>query len=130
MKGSSPASWLRQMEAEHANLQAALSWSATGDAEEADGRREELGLRLAVALFWFWYTHDYYSEGREIPRESPLQRYEHYWSPIEGTSVERSWRAGGNSRGLRGGQSPHRGRVGSLPAAKSQLRDAPQSAYV
>jgi hypothetical protein len=65
MKGSSPASWLRQMEAEHANLQAALSWSATGDAEEADGRREELGLRLAVALFWFWYTHDYSSEGRK-----------------------------------------------------------------
>jgi predicted ATPase len=64
MKGSPPASWLRQMEAEHANHRAALSWSADRDVDEPDGRREELGLRLALALFWFWYTHDYATEGR------------------------------------------------------------------
>jgi predicted ATPase/DNA-binding CsgD family transcriptional regulator len=64
MKGSPPASWLKQMEAEHANLRAALSWSAEGDADKPDVRGEELGLRLAVALFWFWYTHDYSTEGR------------------------------------------------------------------
>jgi predicted ATPase/DNA-binding SARP family transcriptional activator len=64
MKGSPPASWFRLMEAEHANLRAALNWSLDEGAAEADGGRVELGLRLAVALFWFWYTQDYATEGR------------------------------------------------------------------
>ena len=64
MQGAPPVEWLRQMEAEHANLRAALSWSLDEDTEELDGGRVELGLRLALALFWFWYTHDYSSEGR------------------------------------------------------------------
>jgi DNA-binding CsgD family transcriptional regulator len=64
MRRAPPAAWLRQMETEHANLRAALSWSLDEDTEEPDGRRVELGLRLAVALFWFWYTHDYSTEGR------------------------------------------------------------------
>jgi predicted ATPase len=70
MKGAPPVEWLKRMKAEHANLRAALSWSLDEDAEEADGDTEpdggrvELGLRLAVALFWFWYTHDYSTEGR------------------------------------------------------------------
>ena len=70
MKGAPPVEWLKRMEAEHANLRAALSWSLDEDAEESasdtqlDGQRVELGLRLAVALFWFWYTRDYSSEGR------------------------------------------------------------------
>jgi non-specific serine/threonine protein kinase len=56
-----PVAWLRRMESEHDNLRAALSWSLDEDAEP-DGRAAELGLRLAVALFWFWHTHQ--SEGR------------------------------------------------------------------
>jgi predicted ATPase/DNA-binding SARP family transcriptional activator/DNA-binding CsgD family transcriptional regulator len=65
-----PLAWLRQMEAEHANLRAALSWWVDEDTEHPDGYAEpeggrvELGLRLAAALFWFWNTHDYLSEGR------------------------------------------------------------------
>jgi predicted ATPase/DNA-binding SARP family transcriptional activator/DNA-binding CsgD family transcriptional regulator len=65
-----PVAWLRQMEAEHANLRAALSWSVDEDNDHPDGYTEpeggrvELGLRLAAALFWFWNTHDYLSEGR------------------------------------------------------------------
>ena len=59
-----PVAWLRQMEAEHANLRAALSWSLDEDARHPEGGRAELGLRLATALFWFWQTHDYQSEGR------------------------------------------------------------------
>jgi predicted ATPase/DNA-binding SARP family transcriptional activator/DNA-binding CsgD family transcriptional regulator len=56
LKGAQPVAWLRQMETEHANLRAALSWSLDEDAEP-DGGRAELGLRLAVALWWFWHTH-------------------------------------------------------------------------
>jgi len=58
-----PVAWLKWMESEHGNLRAALSWSLDKDAE-LGGRRAELGLRLAVALFWFWQTHDYLTEGR------------------------------------------------------------------
>jgi predicted ATPase/DNA-binding SARP family transcriptional activator/DNA-binding CsgD family transcriptional regulator len=57
-----PVAWHKRMESEHANLRAALDWSLGKDAEP-DGRRgAELGLRLAVALFWFWYAHQI--EGR------------------------------------------------------------------
>jgi predicted ATPase/DNA-binding SARP family transcriptional activator/DNA-binding CsgD family transcriptional regulator len=63
-----PVAWLRRMEAEQANLRAALGWSLDQDAGHPDGhtegRRVELGLRLATALFWFWQTHDYQTEGR------------------------------------------------------------------
>jgi non-specific serine/threonine protein kinase len=62
-KGRS-AAWLTQMDTEHGNLRAAISWSLDEDAEEPDGGRTELGLRLAVALFWFWFRHDYLTEGR------------------------------------------------------------------
>jgi non-specific serine/threonine protein kinase len=51
------------METEHGNRRAALSWSLDRDAEPG-GRRAELGLRLAVALWWFWHTRDYLTEGR------------------------------------------------------------------
>jgi non-specific serine/threonine protein kinase len=64
MKGSPPVAWLKQMETEHGNLTAVLSWSLNKDAEEPDGKREELGLRLAVALWWFWHTLGSFMEGR------------------------------------------------------------------
>jgi predicted ATPase/DNA-binding CsgD family transcriptional regulator len=58
-----PVAWVKQMEGEHANLRAALSWSLEEDDAEPDGgRAAELGLRLAVALVWFWHGHQI--EGR------------------------------------------------------------------
>ena len=50
--------WLRLLVAEYGNLRAALRWS---EATERDG---ELGLRLAVALGWFWHRHGDWAEGR------------------------------------------------------------------
>jgi non-specific serine/threonine protein kinase len=64
LRRARPVVWLKQMQTEQGNLRTALSWSLDEDAEEPDGGREELGLRLAAALFWFWYTHDYLTEGR------------------------------------------------------------------
>ncbi len=51
--------WMDRMEQEHDNLRAALEWSKT-----ADGM-EELCLRLATALGYFWEVRGHFSEGRE-----------------------------------------------------------------
>jgi non-specific serine/threonine protein kinase len=60
LNAARPVAWLERMESEHANLRTALNWSLDNDS----GRAAQLGLRLAVALWWFWHTHDYLSEGR------------------------------------------------------------------
>ena len=60
LNAARPVAWLERMESEHANLRTALNWSLDKDS----GRAAQLGLRLAVALWWFWHTHDYLSEGR------------------------------------------------------------------
>lgn len=54
--------WLDRLEAEHANLQAALAWSHAAPAATADGGA--LGLRLAAALGQFWRRGGHWSEGR------------------------------------------------------------------
>jgi DNA-binding CsgD family transcriptional regulator/tetratricopeptide (TPR) repeat protein len=72
-KGRS-AAWLTQMDTEHGNLRAALSWSLDEDAKEPDGGRTELGLRLAAALFWFWFRHDYLTEGRRYLQRTVSSR--------------------------------------------------------
>ncbi|CAN5702517.1 BTAD domain-containing putative transcriptional regulator [soil metagenome] len=63
LRQAQSAASLERMESEHPNRRAALSWSLDKDAEPG-GQRAELGLRLAVALYWFWQTHDYLTEGR------------------------------------------------------------------
>ena len=47
--------WLDHLEAEHANLEAALRYSPPPN---------QLGLRLALALWRFWYTRGYLTDGR------------------------------------------------------------------
>ena len=49
--------WLHRLEREHDNLRAALAWSLTHKEAEA-------GLRLASALWRFWYIRAHWSEGR------------------------------------------------------------------
>lgn len=56
--GAEPAKWLGQLDTEHDNLRAAIEWAI-------EGGRVELGLRLAVALSWFWFMRVYYTEGQE-----------------------------------------------------------------
>ena len=52
LTGPEGAKWLDRLEREHDNLRAALEW---------DNR--EVALRIAGALFRFWYVRGYYSEG-------------------------------------------------------------------
>jgi hypothetical protein len=55
--GGAEKLWLRRLEAEYPNLHAALVWSRT-EAEDATG------LRLVLALDWFWRRFGYLTEGR------------------------------------------------------------------
>jgi predicted ATPase/DNA-binding SARP family transcriptional activator len=48
---------LDQLEREHDNMRAALSWAIERD-------QIDFGLRLCVALWWFWFVRGYLSEGR------------------------------------------------------------------
>ena len=69
LRSSGPAHLvaLDQLEAEHGNLHAALTWSletpAAGPAP-ADRERAATGLRLVQALALFWYRHGYLLEGK------------------------------------------------------------------
>ncbi|HET9591207.1 MAG TPA: tetratricopeptide repeat protein [Anaerolineales bacterium] len=51
--------WMYRMEQEHDNLRAALDWS------KSTAGTQELCLRLAAALGYFWEMHGHFSEGRE-----------------------------------------------------------------
>lgn len=58
LQGPGQQVWLERLETEHDNLRAALDWS------KAEPGGVEAGLRLAGALFWFWWMRGYWSEGR------------------------------------------------------------------
>jgi DNA-binding CsgD family transcriptional regulator/tetratricopeptide (TPR) repeat protein len=49
--------WLRRLDREQENLRAALNWLITHE-------EGEKALRFCVALWWFWQTRGYWSEGR------------------------------------------------------------------
>jgi predicted ATPase/two-component SAPR family response regulator/Tfp pilus assembly protein PilF len=55
--GPNRAVWLDRIEVDHDNLRAALRWACTS-------QQVELGLRLANAVWRFWFTRGYWSEGR------------------------------------------------------------------
>src|SRR6266700_2251936 len=57
LRGVQQLLWLRRLDREQLNLRAALSWLIThGESEKV--------LRFCGALWWFWQTRGYWSEGR------------------------------------------------------------------
>jgi non-specific serine/threonine protein kinase len=57
LRGSSQQEWLARLEDEHENLRAVLEWSlASGE--------EALGVKLAGAIWRFWWMRGYITEGR------------------------------------------------------------------
>ncbi len=57
LKDAQQLVWLRSLDREQKNLRAALSWLIAH--EEA-----EIAMRFCGALWWFWQTRGYWSEGR------------------------------------------------------------------
>ena len=58
LRGAGQTAWLRRLEAEIDNLRAVLDWSLR------DGE-VDTGLRLAGALYWFWFLRNHFREGRD-----------------------------------------------------------------
>jgi predicted ATPase/DNA-binding XRE family transcriptional regulator len=58
LTGPNQGTWLRRLDQEHANIRAALQWLRAG------GDREWQGLRLATALWRFWWQRSHFAEGR------------------------------------------------------------------
>jgi len=57
MHGPEEPTWLGRLDRDHDNLRAVLAWTLS----EGEGRAV---LRLAVALWWFWYVRGHLREGR------------------------------------------------------------------
>ncbi|HET7078515.1 MAG TPA: tetratricopeptide repeat protein [Chloroflexia bacterium] len=58
--------WMNRLEDEHDNIRAALRWAL-------DTGAVEVALRLAGALWLFWWTHVHYREGRQWLEEALAQ---------------------------------------------------------
>jgi non-specific serine/threonine protein kinase len=55
LNGASRRAWLERLESERDNLRAALRWSCASDPPQA--------LRLAGAVWWYWFHQGHFSEG-------------------------------------------------------------------
>ena len=58
LRGRESSAWLDRLEREHDNLRAALAGAL-------EARIPELALRLGGALWFYWYQHGHWTEGRE-----------------------------------------------------------------
>jgi predicted ATPase/DNA-binding XRE family transcriptional regulator len=64
LTGQEQSEWLNQLEREQANIRAALRW-ASQNAEVGDREAGEVGLRIAGAIWRYWYVKGLFTEGRE-----------------------------------------------------------------
>ena len=63
LKGREQVAWLERLEREHDNLRAAMRWLLE------EGGEIEAAVRLAWALWLFWWYHGHHAEGRRFADE-------------------------------------------------------------
>jgi predicted ATPase/class 3 adenylate cyclase len=66
LEGPRQIRWLERLEREHDNLRAALQWSLERVGDEEAKADQEMALRLAGAMWLFWYAHGHLDEGRAL----------------------------------------------------------------
>jgi non-specific serine/threonine protein kinase len=76
LTGPRQTEWLNQLEAEHDNIRAALRWAIGWQPPDASG------IRLAGALWRFWWINGHYREGRDWLEAS--------LAPAAGSETERA----------------------------------------
>jgi tetratricopeptide (TPR) repeat protein len=107
--------WLAYLEAEHDNLRAALRWSAeTGEAET--------GLRLAGALWQFWFHRGYGSEARGW-LEGALERGERGRAPARTVARAKALLGAGTMAWEQGDRAAARSRLEESVALWRELKD-------
>jgi hypothetical protein len=57
LRGPDQRGWLTRLDTEYDNLRGALAWCRES--------QPQLGLRLAVALWWLWFVRQHLAEGRQ-----------------------------------------------------------------
>jgi predicted ATPase/class 3 adenylate cyclase/DNA-binding CsgD family transcriptional regulator len=78
LRSAEQAQWFAQLDQEHENLRAALSWllerARTGG--EAGKQQAERALRLCTAVYWFWALRGHLREGRAFLEQALAMREE------------------------------------------------------
>jgi tetratricopeptide (TPR) repeat protein len=74
LKGRNQLEWLGRLEQDHDNLRVALEWALESDGVAPGG--DELALRLAGALRWFWRMRGHFHEGGDWLMKALRQRPE------------------------------------------------------
>jgi tetratricopeptide (TPR) repeat protein len=104
LHGPQQKDWLVRLEEEHDNVRAALAWCLDegehriAGPSAAPAERTAAGVRLAGALWWFWYLHAHRREGLQWLEKAlsqstgaPASRRD----PAPGEGAEAAMRAGG-----------------------------------
>jgi predicted ATPase len=64
LTGPDQADWLNRLDAEHDNMRAALHWALDRANQDAPESIPDLALRLAAALWRYWWNRGFLAEGR------------------------------------------------------------------
>ena len=117
--GREQIKWLSRFENDHDNLRAALAWLL-------DNGEPENALRLAAALWLFWYMHGHVTEGRRwlslVLEKAPSEPTEARAKALDGAGYLAGEQSDHTARGLLEESLRCARAVGSISYATSSIR--------